>query len=160
MPDILLTFVVFTCLCVGGSQYPATCHRAEMFAVASLVSQPLSCWPALSHTSVSPFLYTSCGENRVFLFLMFCFLCFFLSFFLMFLSLLMSSVPSCPGTSPSQTRGSTCPPLRRKSPLEDRQRQPSMGDVRPGGAGRGLLRAHGVAIPQRQLPGESWANFF
>lgn len=58
-------------------------------------------------------------------------------------------------SSPSQTRGSTCPPLRRKSSLEEKTlaplagRQPSMGDMR--GAPRGLLRAHGVAVPQRQL---------
>ena len=62
-------------------------------------------------------------------------------------------------SSPSQTRGSTCPPLRRKSSLEEKTlaplagRQPSMGDMR--GAPRGLLRAHGVAVPQRQHLGTS-----
>ena len=62
--------------------------------------------------------------------------------------------PELGNSSPSQTRGSTCPPLRRKSSLEEKTlaplagRQPSMGDMR--GAPRGLLRAHGVAVPQRQ----------
>eukprot|EP00435_Cladocopium_sp_Y103_P017437 s3247_g4.t1 len=65
------------------------------------------------------------------------------------------SEPREGNSSPSQTRGSTCPPLRRKSSLEEKTlaplagRQPSMGDMR--GAPRGLLRAHGVAVPQRQL---------
>ncbi|CAE7255704.1 kif19 [Symbiodinium necroappetens] len=60
-------------------------------------------------------------------------------------------------SSPSQTRGSTCPPLRRKSSLEAHalggQRQTSVGDVRsPGPPGqRQILRAQGVAAPQRQL---------
>ncbi|CAK9004185.1 Kinesin-like protein KIF19 [Durusdinium trenchii] len=63
--------------------------------------------------------------------------------------------PREPGnSSPSQTRGSTCPPLRRKSSLEAQvtalaPRQPSIGDMRS--PPRGLLRAHGVAVPQRQL---------
>ncbi|CAK9094011.1 unnamed protein product [Durusdinium trenchii] len=64
--------------------------------------------------------------------------------------------PGCPmgNSSPSQTRGSTCPPLRRKSSLEAQvtalaPRQPSIGDMRS--PPRGLLRAHGVAVPQRQL---------
>lgn len=59
-------------------------------------------------------------------------------------------------SSPSQTRGSTCPPLRRKSSLEAQvtalaPRQPSIGDMRS--PPRGLLRAHGVAVPQRQCLG-------
>ena len=55
--------------------------------------------------------------------------------------------PVAGGGSPSQTRGSTCPPLRRKSSLApEPARQPSTGEMRP----RGLLRAHGVAVPQRQ----------
>ena len=49
--------------------------------------------------------------------------------------------------------------MRRKSSLEEKTlaplagRQPSMGDMR--GAPRGLLRAHGVAVPQRQHLGTS-----